>query len=95
MFLITLTFAKDRQAAADHMGAHNQWVAKGFDDGAFLLVGSLAGGAGGAILATAQSRAEIEDRVSADPFVAHKIVAPSIIEFTPGKADPRLEFLLG
>src|SRR5688572_23755821 len=50
MFVITLRFA-DKTKAPQFMDGHNAWIKRGFDDGVFLLVGSLQPNAGGAILA--------------------------------------------
>lgn len=93
MLLITLTFA-DKSKAPLLMEGHKEWLQKGFDDGVFLLSGSLSGGAGGAILATSSDRSSIEARVSEDPFVAENVVTANIIEFTPSRADERLSFLM-
>lgn len=95
MFLILLKLTGDRDLAAQFMEGHNAWIKAGFDDGVFLLVGSLAPNPGGGILAYNTTRAELEKRVAEDPFVADNIAAPELIEVKPGKADQRLEFLLG
>jgi uncharacterized protein YciI len=57
-------------------------------------VGSLQPNLGGAIVAHGESAADLQARVDADPFVAHGIVRAEILEIKPGKADPRLAFLL-
>lgn len=92
MFVITLRFA-ERAKAAPLMDAHNAWIRQGFDDGVFLLVGGLQPSAGGAIVAHGVSRAEIEARVRADPFVAEGVVTAEILEIAPGRTDERLAFL--
>lgn len=92
MYAITLRFA-DRSKAPQFMDSHNDWIRRGFDEGVFLLVGSLQPNAGGAILAHNASRAEIEARVKDDPFVAEGVVSADILEFTPGRTDERLDFL--
>ncbi len=92
MYAITLRFA-DRSKAPQFMDAHNDWIKRGFDEGVFLLVGSLQPNAGGAILAHNASRAEIEARIKDDPFVAEGVVSADILEFTPGRTDERLDFL--
>ncbi|MGN7956917.1 YciI family protein [Agrobacterium tumefaciens] len=92
MYAITLRFA-DRSKAPKFMDAHNDWIRRGFDEGVFLLVGSLQPNAGGAILAHNASRAEIEARIKDDPFVAEGVVSADILEFTPGRTDERLDFL--
>lgn len=93
MFLIMLRFSDNKAAAAEHMQAHNAWIARGFADGVFVLTGSVEPKQGGAVLACNAVRAEIEKRVAEDPFVAANVVAAEIIEISPGQTDPRLDFL--
>jgi hypothetical protein len=93
MFVIFLRFAENRHLAGEHMDGHNDWVRQGVDDAVFLLVGSLGGGQGGAILAHGVTRAELEKRLDADPFVAERIVVPDITEIQPALTDHRLAFL--
>lgn len=94
MFIIFLKFTGDKTRAADHMAAHNAWLQHGFDDGAFLLSGSLQPASGGAILATGTDRQAVETRLAADPFVAEGIVTPELYEISPSKAAPQLAPLL-
>ncbi|MCA1405769.1 hypothetical protein I6F26_06470 [Ensifer sp. IC3342] len=92
MFVITLRFA-DKTKAPQFMDGHNAWIKSGFDDGVFLLAGSLQPNGGGAILAHNVSLDAIEARVQDDPFVAEGIVSAEILAITPGRADERLAFL--
>lgn len=94
MFIVQLRFSDNRASAKDHMAGHNSWLSQGFDDGIFLLAGSLQAGMGGAIIAHGTSRDALEKRVQEDPFVAENVVTAEIVEVTPAKADPRLDFLL-
>jgi hypothetical protein len=93
MFVIFLRFAENRHLAGEHMQGHNDWIRQGIDDAVFLLTGSVAGGQGGAILAHGLTRADLERRLEADPFVARRIVAPEVIEIEPSAADHRLAFV--
>lgn len=93
MFLVTLRFTADRAKAAALMDGHNAWIGRGFDDGVFLLSGSLQPGLGGAVLAHNVSRADLEARVNDDPFVAAGVVSADILEIAPGRTDERLAFL--
>lgn len=93
MFVIFLKLAENRHLAGAHLAGHNDWIRRGVDDAAFLLVGSLSGGQGGAIIAHGLARADLEKRLEADPFVAERIVTPEIIEIEPGAVDPRLAFV--
>lgn len=94
MFIVLLRFSDNRQRASELMDGHNQWIRQGFDDGVFLLVGSLQPGQGGTVLAQSDSRQALEARVNQDPFVIEQVVTAEILEVDPKKADARLEFLL-
>ncbi len=54
MFIVLLKFADNKAKAGELMDGHNAWLARGFDDGVFLLAGSLAGGQGGPSSRTAR-----------------------------------------
>ena len=76
------------------MDRHKAWIKRGFDDGVFLLAGSLEPGLGGGILAHKTSSADLQSRVNEDPFVMENVVKAEIFELDPGKADERLQFLV-
>lgn len=94
MFVVLLRFSSNGGRAGQFMEGHRQWLQRGFDDGVFVLAGSLQPAAGGAILAHGTSRSMLEARVNDDPFVAQDVVRPEIIEISPSRADARLQFLL-
>lgn len=94
MFVVLLQFSENRNLAGQFMAGHKEWLQRGFDDGVFLLSGSLQPQKGGGIVAHNLSRADLERRVKQDPFVLENVVTAEILELTPGKADPRLSFLL-
>ena len=71
-----------------------EWIQRGFDDGVFLLVGSLQPNLGGGIVAHNTSLANLQSRVNGDPFVAENVVSAEILEITPSQADERLKFML-
>ncbi len=95
MFIVLLKFSDNRDQAKQHMAGHNEWLRRGFDEGVFLLAGSLQPGLGGGIVAHQTTLEDLERRVSDDPFVAENVVRPEILEIAPARADARLEFLLG
>lgn len=94
MFVVVLKFAQNRDRAGPLMEGHKAWIQRGFDDGVFLLVGSLQPGQGGAIMAHATSLGDLQARVNNDPFVAEGVVSADILEIAPARADGRLDFLL-
>ena len=93
MFVVLLTFSTHKAKASQFMEAHNAWLSRGFEDGVFLLAGSLHSSAGGGILAHDTSLAELQSRVNADPFVAEDVVSAQIFEIAPRRTDERLVFL--
>ncbi len=95
IFIVFLKFSGNKAQAGQFMEGHKAWVKRGFDDGVFLLAGSLEPDLGGALLAHNTSLAALQSRVNDDPFVAKDVVRAEIFELDPGKADDRLKFLLG
>ena len=95
MFIVLLRFSGNKGQAGRFMDGHKEWIKRGFDDGVFLLVGSLQPNAGGGIVAHNTSLAALQARVDADPFVAENVVSAEIFEIAPSRADERLGFLLG
>jgi len=93
MYIVMLRFSENKAKAGEFMEGHKAWVARGFADGVFLLVGSLQPKQGGAVVAHGVSRAELEQRVSEDPFVVENIVSVEIIEIEPSRVDERLRFI--
>jgi uncharacterized protein YciI len=94
MFVVLLKFSGNKGRANQFMEGHKDWIKRGFDDGIFVLAGSLQPNLGGGIVAHKTSLADLQSRVNDDPFVAEHVVSAEIIEITPSRADGRLEFLL-
>lgn len=93
MFIVLLRFSDNKAKAGNFMDGHNQWLKRGYDDGVFLLSGSLQPSSGGAVVAHNTSLVDLQSRVNDDPFVAENIVSAEILEITPGQTDERLAFL--
>ncbi|WP_298745121.1 hypothetical protein [uncultured Brevundimonas sp.] len=95
MFVVLLRFAVNKAKAPQFMEGHNAWIGCGFEDGVFLVTGSLQPGIGGAVIAHGVSRADLEARIQEDPFVVENVVSADILEIMPGRTDERLAFLKG
>jgi uncharacterized protein YciI len=95
MFVILLKFSENKSKAGDFMDGHNEWIKQGFEDGVFLLVGSLQPNLGGSVIAHNTSLSELQEMVNNDPFVAENVVSAEILEINPNKTDDRLNFLIG
>ena len=94
MFMVLLKFSANKGQAGAYLEGHKAWLQRGFDDGVFLIAGSLQPNQGGSVVAHNTSRPALEARVKADPFVAEDVVRAEILEIAPSKADERLGFLL-
>ena len=95
MFIVLLKISNNKDQAGKFMESHKEWIKRGFDDGVFLLVGSLQPNLGGGIVAHNTSLSGLQSRVTDDPFVAENVVSAEILEIIPSKTDERLKFLLG
>nr|WP_319386801.1 YciI family protein [uncultured Roseibium sp.] len=93
MFVVTLKFSDNKARAGELMEGHKAWIKSGFDQGLFLMVGSLQPNKGGGIIAHNTSLKDLEAFVGKDPFVAEGVVSAEILEITPARLDERLEFL--
>lgn len=93
MFIVLLKFSSNKVQASQFLEGHKEWIKRGFDDGVFLLVGSLQPKMGGGILAHNTTLPDLQNRVNDDPFVTEKVVSAGILELTPSKIDGRLQFL--
>ncbi len=94
MFIVLLKFSSNKGQASQFMEGHKEWIKRGFDDGVFLLVGSLQPNSGGGIVAHNTSLSDLQSRVNDDPFVAENVVTAEILEITPSRVDERLKFIL-
>ena len=94
MFIILLKFSDNKSKAGELMDGHNEWIKRGFEDGVFLLVGSLQPSLGGSVIAHNSSLSELQERVNRDPFVSENVVSAEILEIEPKKTDERLSFLV-
>ncbi|PCJ09452.1 MAG: hypothetical protein COB16_04670 [Rhodobacteraceae bacterium] len=95
MLIVLLRFSSNKDRVSDYAEAHKAWIRRGFEDGVFLLAGTMKPMAGGGVLAHNTTADALQLRVSQDPFVAKDMVTAEIIEISPARAEPRLEFLLG
>lgn len=94
MFVVLLKFSDNKRKAGQFFEGHKAWIERGFDDGVFLLVGSLQPNSGGGIVVHNTSLSDLQDRVDTDPFVAENVVKVEIVEIAPSRIDARLNFLL-
>jgi uncharacterized protein YciI len=81
MFVIELLYTADLKTIDAHMAAHVRFLKKQYAAGVFLVSGRKIPRDGGIIIASAESRKQIEAIVRDDPFVRHRLAEFRIIEF--------------
>lgn len=94
MFIVILKFAANKNQAPTHMSDHINWINKGFEDGVFLLTGSVQPNAGGSIIAHKLSREALDERLQQDPFVEHGVVSVEVIDIKPSRTIDSLAHLM-
>lgn len=94
MFVVLLKFSANKANASQFVDGHNAWLKEYFAKGTFLLAGTIQPKLGGAILAHNVSLEQIHEIVNEDPFVSEDVVTAEILEVTPSKVAPQLDFLL-
>jgi uncharacterized protein YciI len=94
MYIVLLRFSGAKAKAVEFMEGHKAWIKRGFDDGVFVMTGTLQPNQGGLVVAANTSRTDLDKRVSADPFVVEGVVKAEILEVTPSRAHERLSWLV-
>jgi len=83
MFIITLTYLKPAEEIDTLLAAHREYLREQYDNGMFLMSGRMVPRTGGIIVATADSRADIEAVIELDPFKEAGVASYAITEFVP------------
>ncbi|AZA84996.1 GTP cyclohydrolase [Chryseobacterium lactis] len=94
MFIISLTYKVALENVEQHLPEHNVFLQKYYDSGKFIASGRKEPRSGGIIIANAQSKNEIEQIISEDPFYTHQIADYEITEFIPSKYNDNFKFFI-
>jgi uncharacterized protein YciI len=90
MFVIVLRYVQPLSEVDRLAPAHFEHLDTYYEQGIILVSGRRVPRVGGVIIAHGTTLAEVESMMRADPFVSEGIATYEIIEFSPGKTDPRL-----
>ena len=71
--------------------SHKEFIQRGIADNKVLCAGPKKSGNGGFIIAKSNTRAELEDYLSTDPYFQKGILHFDITEFTPFDYQPYIE----
>ena len=94
MYIIILTYQKDLSEVEKHLEAHRAYLDKYYASGHFVASGAQVPRKGGVILCKGDSKEEILDIITQDPFHEHRIATYQIIEFIPTKFSEAFEKVL-
>jgi uncharacterized protein YciI len=95
MFVIELVYKATLAEIDAAMRAHMVFLKKHYASGHFLISGRKIPRDGGIILATGESKAELEAIVRQDPFVARGLADFRIIEFRASQRADSIDARLG
>ena len=94
MFMISISYIAPLSKVDQHIEAHVSYLDKQYAEGMFLASGKKVPRTGGIILATAQSREELDLIITQDPFYIEQVASFEVVEFIPTKAASGLAGLL-
>ncbi|MBY0242106.1 MAG: YciI family protein [Burkholderiaceae bacterium] len=83
MFIISLTYLKPAEEIDALLAQHREYLREQYDNGMFLMSGRMVPRTGGVIIATADSKADIEAVIELDPFNQAGVASYTITEFVP------------
>ena len=93
MFLMLGRYTRPADEGEPHREGHLAWVQEHAAAGHFIAGAIQDGGVGGAIVAKAASRAELEEWAAADPFVANGVFEYDIRQYEVAFTTPGVEGL--
>lgn len=89
MFITLLKYVKPLEEVERFLDEHVRFLDKNYSLKKFIFSGRKNPRTGGVILINADTRAEVEQIISGDPFHMHNIAEYEVIEFQPTKYDSR------
>ena len=90
LFLILLDYQRPLSDVDRHMDGHRAFLRQHYAAGHLLLSGRKQPRSGGVILARADSRADVEQWIAADPFHRHGIASYEIIAWEATMRAPEM-----
>ncbi|WP_420316100.1 YciI family protein [Ekhidna sp.] len=95
MYIIDLNYIVPLEELDAHMTEHVKYLHRYYKQNKFVASGRKVPRTGGIILALADSKEEVEQMISEDPFFTHKLAEFTITEFLTSQMHPQLKPLLG
>lgn len=83
MYIIDITYTQAIDVIEQHLAAHRDYLREKYAQGFLVMSGPKNPREGGVIIATAETRAEIDDIINNDPFKINNVADYSVTEFNP------------
>lgn len=94
MFIISLTYKSSIEHIERLIPQHNIFLNKHYESGRFIASGRKEPRTGGIIIANAESKNEVEQIISEDPFYIHQVADYDITEFIPSKYNENFKLFI-
>lgn len=94
MYIIDLTYIVPLEQLDAHMTEHVKYLHKYYKLNKFVASGRKVPRTGGIILALADSKEEVDQIISEDPFYTHKLADFKVTEFQTSQMHPLMKPLL-
>lgn len=94
MYIIDLNYIVPLEELDAHMTDHVKYLHRYYKQNKFVASGRKVPRTGGIILALADSREEVDQIISEDPFYIHKFAEFNITEFNASQMHPQMKSLL-
>ena len=94
MYIIDLTYIVPLDELDAHMTDHVKYLHKYYKQNKFVASGRKVPRTGGIILALADSKEEVDQIISEDPFFTHKLAEFKVTEFQTSQMHPQMKPLL-
>lgn len=94
MFIISLTYKSSLENVERLISQHNIFLNNHYESGQFIASGRKEPRTGGIIIAKAESKNEIEQIISEDPFYIHQVADYDITEFIPSKYNENFKLFI-
>lgn len=94
MFIISLTYKSSIENVEKHIPQHNIFLDKYYESGMFIISGRKEPRTGGIIITKAESKKEVEQIITEDPFYIHEIADYTITEFIPFKYNENFKIFI-
>lgn len=94
MFIISLTYKSSIENVELLIPQHNIFLNKHYESRQFIASGRKEPRTGGIIIANAESKNEVEQIISEDPFYIHQVADYDITEFIPSKYNENFKLFI-